>query len=205
MKKFTMGIGAIVVIAIASHLFNKVPFEELDTLQASVKGDIVGYTPYQVTMWSLKAAESYRPWWYKDGEHQAIGLGYNHLGSKKRKDAISWATKDGKVTFKEAQIILSDYVEKIGESDKFNKKKLNTWQQVAVICHLYNCGSVTKWGVGACCGATNGCGRGFESHKERRKFELALWKGDKNFVKKKIKEYQQKASKLEADAKKQGL
>ena len=219
MKMLIGFIGIFIIVGITQQC-NKIPFEELDTvtpqevlkpLVSTTKQEnlICGYTRYQVLMWSLKANESYSHVWYPDGDYKAIGFGYNHLGQKKRKEQISWATKDGKVTYTEATQILCDYVERIGKSDRFvsfsKKKKLDDWQEIAVIAHMYNCGSVQKTGIQGCCGKRTGCGKGYNSHNQRRKFEVALWNHDEKYVKQELIKYQIKAAQLERTAKSQNL
>lgn len=138
------------------------------------------YTPYEILVWELKANEGYRSWWYKDGAGHSIGFGWNDCGGVRRKE-IAQYTKDGKVTYAEATTIT------IKELEKYGKLNNDPWKNLALKLYSYNCGP-TKAGsrLGKCCGGKWLCGNRSpnirKSHTRRRKFELALWKHDVDYV-----------------------
>lgn len=138
------------------------------------------YSPYQILVWELKANEGYEPWWYRDGKGHSIGFGWNDLGGKRRSE-IKQYTKDGKVTFEEATTIT------LMELNKYGKLHNDPYKNLALKLYSYNCG-LTKSGkrLGKCCKGKWLCGRKNpsirKSHNRRRKFELALWNHDMDYV-----------------------
>lgn len=138
------------------------------------------YTPYQILVWELKANEGYQPWWYRDGNGHSIGFGWNDCGGKRRHE-IKQYTKDGKVTYDEATTIT------IKEIEKYGKLNSDPWKDLALKLYSYNCGLTKQgWKLGKCCGGKWMCGNSNrnirKSHNRRRKFELALWNKDINYV-----------------------
>lgn len=162
-----------------------------ETLPIYVNGKQINL--YQGVMWSLKAHEGFRETWYKDGEHKAIGFGFNHLGKKERIKEASKYMKNGKMDFNAAtQLLLNTWQKKIPPS------KLTSLQKLGWINHVYNCGSM-KDGIQRCCGKKTGigCGKGINSHNQRRQFEYYCWTNNVEKVQQLIIIYQKKASKIE--------
>ena len=148
------------------------------------------YSLYQIKVWELKANEGYEPWWYPDGNGHSIGFGWNDCAGKRRHEIRKY-TKDGKVTYDEATEITLNEIQKYGTLNS------DPWKNTALQLYSYNCG-LTKSGarLGKCCGGRWMCGsRNLDirkSHSRRRKFELALWNKDFDYIYKETEKNQRK-------------
>ena len=135
------------------YVDNKVDMEVApDPIKAQFK-DMVA-TPYQVTMWHLKTAESFRAKPYPDGQYNSIAFGYNFVHG--RVPNQTWAS---------GTVLLCTMVEKIQANIRSQKRfrHLDDWQIAALSCRFYNrgTGSLPKFDpeylLGCCAKDQKGC------------------------------------------------
>jgi hypothetical protein len=146
-------------------------------------------TPYQAIMARLQAEESFRPWYYPDGEYRSIAFGYNLIHGHKHIDAVVGKKIPRKgnqpaqvISYDEGVKLLQAHVAKLDVvvGEKFPDVK--GWQKAALICKLYNRGQNSvdnpKKDIGHCCGHSRGhygCG---SSNPDIRKAHLVRRKRD---------------------------
>jgi hypothetical protein len=144
-----------------------------------VKRNNLGYSRYQMIMWCLKKDENFRKNAYTDGKYYSIGYGFNmHPDNKILLEKSGnlhlingWGR--GATTTKENALKLTQlYIHNIIIPQL--PKDYNANQQAAMAMKAYNTGKVR---LGPCCNGTKGCGKGLESHKQRRIFEVRLFEG----------------------------
>ncbi|MGL5078604.1 MAG: hypothetical protein ACRDBG_22625, partial [Waterburya sp.] len=116
--------------------------------------DPMEYSPYQITVWSIRHFESFSPDWYKDGKdkkgHQkySIGYGYNDWGLWVRRKGIQPPISHTKAL----ELAL-------GEIDKMPTFSTDKWVNLAMKLRAYNTGPISRQSqLKGCCGASNGCG-----------------------------------------------
>lgn len=171
--------------------------DDIQTIELVVKNKI--YTPYQVTIWHLKTAESFSAKPYPDGKYNSIAFGYNFVHGKV-----------GNQTWESGTQLLVKTVK--GIQDRLTKRfpEMDCWQIAALTCRFYNRGegSLPKFKedyLQGCCGSHYSCGFTCRdkkkqnnirtAHNARRKFEYNLFKKNWGFLK--IEELQQRCTKLQ--------
>ncbi len=142
-----------------------------------------GYSPFEITMFHLKAHESFRPYWYYDGQFPSIGGGYNLVNGI---DFISEEIADGVYTFDEGMGVMHRLIEQYKQHIKAKRPNVTEFQAVALAVHMYNTGKIETLNSrqSGCCGYKNGCGRIAKkdkdirnAHNARRAWELRLYNG----------------------------
>jgi hypothetical protein len=144
-----------------------------------VKRNNLGYSRYQMIMWSLKKDENFRKNAYPDGKYYSIGYGFNMhpdnkiLLEKSGNSHLINGWGKGATTTKENALKLTQlYIDKIIFPQLPTHYNAN--QQAAMTMKAYNTGNVK---LGPCCGGKKGCGKDLKVHTLRRLFEVRLFAG----------------------------
>jgi len=185
-------------------VYNNIPEKENEKVQ--------GYTPFQIGIWHLKTAESFRPNLYPDGKYPSIAFGYNLVHGK----------VEVPQTWESGTQLLYDTYNKVKKNieDQSRFDELDEWQKMAMICRFYNRGpaSLPNFKISSpkllkgCCNGTYTCGNLAtsykikngkrvkvyhiqESHNPRRMFEYYIF--TKQFDKINFEELKQKCIDLQ--------
>lgn len=150
-------------------------------------------TPYQAIMARLQAEESFRPWYYPDGEYSSIAFGYNLVHGHSHIDKVVGRKIPRKgnqpsqvISYDEGVKLLQAHVAKLDVLVGQKFPEVKGWQKAALICKLYNRGQnsvdVPHKDIGHCCGHSRGhygCGSRDpdirKSHLIRRKRDYHMF------------------------------
>lgn len=166
---------AIIIGFLTSANKEKIVYKNIPETEKKVQG----YTPFEVGIWHLKTAESFRPNLYPDGKFPSIAFGYNLIHGKVK---VPQTWKSG------TELLYNTYgkvKKEIESQSRFDD--LDEWQKMAIICRFYNrgTGSMPAFGFNKvkdlqyCNNGSYECIHKTEkiakAHKERRMFEYYIF------------------------------